>query len=65
MVDQTRCSLCGRFMDDDDVLLGHQSDDGNYQHANCVKKVAEKGCHEWRDGDLIAKDFDPEIEPDA
>ena len=37
-----RCCLCGRFMSDDDVLLGFQrAGDDAYAHDTCTRRHAE------------------------
>ncbi len=36
----TRCCLCGRFMDEDQIMLGCMRDyDDAYCHWECVKKL--------------------------
>lgn len=42
-----KCALCGKFMSDDDVLLGYSDDGSNrFLHYECGKKMVEVGTHE-------------------
>ncbi len=38
-----RCCFCGKFMSDDDVLLGVTDDEGRrYGHMGCYEKMMAK-----------------------
>lgn len=44
-IDLIRCKLCGRFMSNDDVLLGCATMDRGYEeyaHTNCVQKLLQQ-----------------------
>lgn len=47
MADLTRCCICGRFMSDDEVLLGCSRDlaqgGQEYAHLECVEEPTQGG----------------------